>query len=385
MANVKLLIIDEYSFLSADTIDKLDNRLRAIFPHSALPFGGIDIILCGDPAQLPPVLAKPLYAHQAATAHVAARFHQFRTVVELDQPFRQTGDDGTQSRFRSLLSRLSLCQASDGDWTWLMSRRPACLSPEENSLFDSSKYVVSKNHLRKRLNYDRIASFTPVLKIDEGDVDIQPADADDYNDAEGADHDDSKLFAVGAEVMLTYNLWTEAALVNAACGTVVEILKPLDDRLARVVMVNFPTYRGPALSLAHPTVVLITQIRTPNCKGMPLTLAWAITIHKSQGMTLDRLTVDLGDSEFTSGLTFCYRRHLHQSRGRLGAWVSRGNRPQKETLGSVSMYPLVLLTSLVAVTVCRPLPPSPLFDDVPMTSTYVRVFWTLVSPPDDAL
>jgi hypothetical protein len=81
----------------------------------------------------------------------------------------------------------------------------------------------------------------------------------------------------------------------------------------------------------------------------------------------------------------CYRRHLHQSRGRLGAWVSRGNRPQKETLGSVSMYPLVLVTRLAAVTVCRPLPRSPLFDDVPMTSTYVRVFWTLVSPPDDAL
>jgi hypothetical protein len=81
----------------------------------------------------------------------------------------------------------------------------------------------------------------------------------------------------------------------------------------------------------------------------------------------------------------CYRRHLHQSRGRLGAWVSRGNRPQKETLGSVSMYPLVLLTSLVVVTVCRPLPPSPLFDDVPMTSTYVCVFWTLVFPPDDVL
>ena len=81
----------------------------------------------------------------------------------------------------------------------------------------------------------------------------------------------------------------------------------------------------------------------------------------------------------------CYRRHLHQSRGRLGAWVSRGNRPQKETLGSVSMYPLVLLTSLAAVIVCRPLPPSPLFDDVPVTSTYVCVFWTLVSPPDDAL
>ena len=77
----------------------------------------------------------------------------------------------------------------------------------------------------------------------------------------------------------------------------------------------------------------------------------------------------------------CYRRHQHQSRGRLGAWVSRGNRPQKETLGSVSMYPLVLLTSLVAVTVCHPPLPSLLFYDMPMTSTYICMFWTLVFLP----
>ena len=81
----------------------------------------------------------------------------------------------------------------------------------------------------------------------------------------------------------------------------------------------------------------------------------------------------------------CYRRHLHQSRGQLGVWVSRGNRPQKETLGSVSMYPLVLVTCLVDVIVCAPLSPLLPLDDVPVTSTYVCVFWTLVFPPDDVL
>jgi hypothetical protein len=49
------------------------------------------------------------------------------------------------------------------------------------------------------------------------------------------------------------------------------------------------------------------------------------------------------------------------------------------------MYPLVLVTRLVDVIVCAPLPPLLPLDDVPMTSTYVCVFWTLVSPPDDAL
>lgn len=84
MADVKLFIINEYSFLSVEVINKLDDHFHAIFPQSTLPFGGINIILCGDPAQLAPVLAKPLYTHQGVTAHVAACFHHFCTVIKLD-------------------------------------------------------------------------------------------------------------------------------------------------------------------------------------------------------------------------------------------------------------------------------------------------------------
>lgn len=62
MQSVRLLVIDEYSFLSIAVIDTLDRHLRLIYPHSLRPFGGLNIVLCGDPAQLPPVLAQPLYA-----------------------------------------------------------------------------------------------------------------------------------------------------------------------------------------------------------------------------------------------------------------------------------------------------------------------------------
>ena len=129
---------------------------------------------------------------------------------------------------------------------------------------------------------------------------------DDF-DGEQLNHDNTQLFAVGAKVMLTYNLWTEASLANSACGKIVSILKPQDDCKAHVLLVNIPNYCSSALSPDGPIIVPITQ--TPQAssaaKGsIPLTLAWVVTIHKAQGMTLDRVTVDLGQSEFSSGLTF---------------------------------------------------------------------------------
>ena len=89
-------------------------------------------------------------------------------------------------------------------------------------------------------------------------------------------HAGPQLYAVGTQVMLTANLWMEAGLVNGSCGTIIHILKPTDNWNQRVIMVDFPEYHGPALSPLHPPVLPITQVRTGNSKGMPLTLVWAI-------------------------------------------------------------------------------------------------------------
>ena len=304
MSGVNLLIIDEYSFLSIAVIDALDRRLRVVFPRkSDIPFGGMNILLSGDPAQLPPVRAQPVYAYSGVTSHVAARFHLFNKVVELDQPFRQTGEDATQTHFRALLARVANCDATEDDWKWLQTRAPSRLSKEENVLFDECRHVVSTNDARHAINREKLARLSPVINIDDcGDEAVGVEDEPYEGNCYGTDN--SQLFAVGAEVMMVMNLWTDAGLVNGACGTVIDILKPDDGRKTRVLLVDFPSYRGPVLSTSHPTVVPITQVSSRKIKGIPLTLSWAITIHKSQGMTLNRLTIDLGHTEYSSGLTF---------------------------------------------------------------------------------
>ena len=157
--------------------------------------------------------------------------------------------------------------------------------------------------MQNHINHKKLSGFTPIIRITQSKDSVCAIEDDDL-EGEQIGSDGPQMYAVGAEVMLMVNLWTEAGLVNGACGKVVGILKPEDGCDARIIMVEFPGYHGPALSPGQPFVVPITQIRTGKSSGIPLTLAWAITIHKAQGMTIERVTIDLGHKEFASGLTF---------------------------------------------------------------------------------
>ena len=152
LQSVRLLIIDEYSFLSTAMFDTLDHQLRKIFPaNTDCLFGALNIVLCGDPAQLAPVRGHPVYAI-TTNNYSPSSFHLFDTVVKLNQPFWQTGNDETQTRFCELLSHIANCDAHETDWAWLQSRRPANLSHAENDMFNNAKYIVSMNKTRDSLN-----------------------------------------------------------------------------------------------------------------------------------------------------------------------------------------------------------------------------------------
>ena len=114
-----------------------------------------------------------------------------------------------------------------------------------------------------------------------------------------------------ARVMLTSNLWVEMGLVNGAMGTIEAIcyLRDKPPALPVAVMIQFDHYSGPTM---YNGTVPITPIRRSwfssggQCSRLqlPLKLAWAVTIHKSQGLTLDKVVIDIGKKEFSCGLSF---------------------------------------------------------------------------------
>jgi hypothetical protein len=112
----RFLIINEKSMIDVRTLSLIDDRFRAIFPASShQPFGGINVILCGDFFQLPPVGGKPLYSLKHS--HVdAIKGHQlyrlFDRTIRLTQVMRQQGDDDVSTRFRLALSELRVSRLS---------------------------------------------------------------------------------------------------------------------------------------------------------------------------------------------------------------------------------------------------------------------------------
>ena len=115
-----------------------------------------------------------------------------------------------------------------------------------------------------------------------------------------------------ARIMLTANLWVDMGLVNGAMGTVIAICyhngqQPPDLPIA--VTVQFDSYSGPTLSDGTvPICPLRHTWSTPNgsCSRLqlPLKLAWTVTIHKAQGLTLNKEMINIGKKEFCAGLSF---------------------------------------------------------------------------------
>ena len=320
MSSIRYIIIDEMSMVGRKVFGQIDRRLRQAFPHHAQEvFGGCSLLLFGDFGQLPPVMDLPLYttdsrsdlSDQGRTAYL-----QFDKAFTLTQVMRQAGSDPDQVRFRDILLRLRNAQVTREDWEELMKHTPTIvqdLTPFTSALhlYPTVEAVVEHNVSKLKDSSQPIAT----IKAVHTGANAAKASSDDASGLEAV-----VCLAKSARVMLTSNLWVEVGLVNGAMGTIEAICYrsggPPDLPLA--VMVKFDHYSGPTL---HDGTVPITPLRRTwsnsgvQCSRLqlPLKLAWAVTIHKSQGLTLNKVVVDIGKKEFSCGLTFvaCSRvRHI---------------------------------------------------------------------------
>ena len=287
LAAVDYIIIDEMSMVGRKMFGQVDRRLRQVFPErSEELFGGRSCLLTGDWGQLPPVMDLPLYTTVSRTELSdlgSIDYHLFDRAVVLDRVMRQAGQDARQECFRNLLLRLRNAELTVEDWKYLMTRTTGEVGDTKSfdhalRLYPTIEAVAEHNVAKLRASGQPIA----VLSAVHTGPGASKATSDDAGGLEPV-----ICIAHGARVMLSANLWVEVGLVNGALGTVEAICYEGDQRP--------PNLPKPCSRLQ-----------------IPLKLAWAVTIHKSQGLTLDKAVIDIGKKEFSTGLKFVASSRVRQ-------------------------------------------------------------------------
>ncbi len=297
---LQTLVIDEISMVRADMLDAVDQFLRLNGPRPGEAFGGVQIVMVGDPLQLPPVVGPGLveYFHRAddrGPGYPAPYFFASKAwhadhvqCFDFQRIYRQ--EDGP---FLSFLNRARVGDVSDIDLLLLNS---LVSEPSED---EAKVSLVGANAVADRINSKRLGRLAEPEGIYRGAVVGRWAEKD---------------LPVPVELRLRRNAWVMMAKndalkrwVNGSFGIVEEMGK--ESVWVRVYSENRPT----ALHEVLPDTWTLhesgwtrdgTAIHSKSessYRQIPLNLAWAITIHKSQGKTLKKARLDIGNGLWESG------------------------------------------------------------------------------------
>ena len=274
----RVLVIDEISMIGGDILTKLDLIGRAV-RRSAKPFGDLQVVACGDFYQLPPVEGGFCFKTDAWT-------ETFTTTRILITPHRQASD----TPFLKMLDELREGLLSAESKALLRERvKPA-------KILDGCGAPRLMPHLEevRRLNAVRLAE----LKGQERKYVIVKgrckSDAKFESLCDGCPASEDLRLKIGARVMLIVNLCIDDELCNGSTGTVVDFELQEDSGSSEVVpIVRFD--RGAMRRICRFNWKLTDEhdIVLASLTQIPLILAWAVSIHKSQGATLDAAAVDV--------------------------------------------------------------------------------------------
>lgn len=278
----RVLIVDEISMVSPAFFSKLDRIGRAVRSRQEMPFGGIQLVLAGDFFQLPPVVKGPGGANGMRFVFETDAWKQaVTTIIELTEIFRQTNSD-----FVSLLQRVRRGAITDEDHKTLLSRLNVKL-PSTNGILPTRlhthrKSVDSDNEKALAALPGEEVSFVAVDdKIEKAAYDqlqkncLAPANL---------------VLKRGAQVMLLKNL-NPPHLVNGSRGIVIDFIKNKDGVTEPQVLfdngLKIVVEKAVWKIERHKNVVVAMRTQTPLC------LAWAFSVHKCQGMTIDKAEIDI--------------------------------------------------------------------------------------------
>ena len=295
LRKMELLVIDEISMVRCDVMDAIDTILRSVKRVYDQPFGGVQLLCIGDLYQLPPVarhqewgLLQEFYESPFFFDSLAIK-EQLPLLIELDKIYRQKEDS-----FVRLLNKVRNNQMDEDDYEDLLLRYNPNFRPEEED-----KFITLTSH-NKQADEINAKALTGILRPSykyaaevEGDFaeHLYPADF-------------QLELKVGAQVMFLKNDVTQKRYFNGKIAVVKrlekeEVIVDCDDL---EIYVGKEVWENNKYVLNKETGKLEEDV-LGSFLQYPLRLAWAITIHKSQGLTFDRVMIDAA-AAFSSGQVY---------------------------------------------------------------------------------
>ncbi len=295
--SLELLVIDEISMVRADLLDAVDKVLRR-FRNRGLPFGGVQLLMIGDLCQLAPVvkdtdweILKTHYTSPFFFASKALQKSGFIT-IELEHVYRQS-----DQLFIRLLNKVRDNRLDKESMDLLNSRY---VSEESVVAHDGYITLTTHNYQAVQLNNNEMA------RIDHPGFVFQAEITGDFP-SHVYPNEPQLLLKPGAQVMFVKNdASKDKRYYNGKIGTVVDIedgfvsvLCPGDDSPIITGPIEWHNY---AYTLDEQTDEIVEQLLGTFIQ-IPLKPAWAITIHKSQGLTFEKAIIDAG-SAFAHGQVY---------------------------------------------------------------------------------
>lgn len=303
LANLDALVIDEVSMVSADVLDAMDRRLRQAKRRKNTPFGGVQMIMFGDPFQLAPVVSD--WRQTVCNCHPTFQDHAGYTSpwffdanvwrateippTQLDFIHRQSDPE-----FRAVLNALREGRMEPEMGRMLNERVRKPEDPELITLATTNQAVTRMNSLALGRLPGKGKVAVAAIEGDFGSTSAYPAD-------------EELVLKPGARVMFLRNdtQGTDGPrFVNGTLGIVEKITDTVTvDVDGESVLVEPVTWQKIKYGWDASTKTQ-TQDVVGEFTQFPLRLAWAVTIHKAQGKTLDAAVIDLGPRAFAPGQTY---------------------------------------------------------------------------------
>jgi ATP-dependent exoDNAse (exonuclease V) alpha subunit len=293
LREVEVLIIDEVSMLRADVLDMMDFSLRFIRRNNQR-FGGVQMLFIGDLYQLPPVvrdehILKMCYQSPFFFDSLAIKDIPLLT-IELTKVYRQSDE-----KFLDILNAIRDGDVANINFEELNKR----YDPDFKAGTESYVYLCSHNKMADEINQE---------KLEEIDLTVKTYEAKLFGDFKENQFPNEQFLElkVGAQVMFIRNDITgEKKYFNGKLGEI----SALDDNEIKVVLngsereitVKREVWEQKKYFLD--TEKNIKEEVLGSFEQFPIKLAWAVTIHKSQGLTFDNVIIDAGKS-FTAGQVY---------------------------------------------------------------------------------